>query len=29
MKLLGFHGNFVDMLMACVRSVKYKVRFSN
>jgi hypothetical protein len=26
---LGFHMEFVDLLMACVRSVKYKVRFND
>ena len=26
---LGFDQNFVDLLMTCVRSVKYKVRFNN
>ena len=25
----GFDPNFVDLLMACVRSVKYKVRYNN
>jgi hypothetical protein len=29
MKRLSFHDNFVDLLMACVRSVKYKIRFNN
>jgi hypothetical protein len=29
MKRLGFHDNFVDLLMACVLSVKYKIRFNN
>lgn len=26
---LGFHRNIVDLLMACVTSVKYKVRFND
>ena len=26
---LGFHKDFVDLLMACVRSVMYKVRFND
>jgi hypothetical protein len=26
---LGFHQNFVELLMACVRSVKYKVRYND
>ena len=26
---LGFDTNLVELLMACVRSVKYKVRFNN
>jgi hypothetical protein len=29
MARLGFHMEFVDLLMACVRSVKYKVRFND
>ena len=26
---LGFHGDFIDLLMACVSSVKYRVRFND
>jgi hypothetical protein len=26
---LGFHQNFVELMMACVRSVKYKVRYND
>jgi hypothetical protein len=26
---LGFQSEFVDLIMACVRSVKYKVRYND
>ena len=26
---LGFHGDFIDLLMACVSSVKYRIRFND
>lgn len=26
---LGFQRNFIDLVMACVNSVKYKVRFND
>jgi hypothetical protein len=26
---LGFHMEFVELLMACVRSVKYKIRYND
>lgn len=26
---LGFHSEFVELLMACVNSVKYKIRFND
>ena len=29
MKRLGFHDNFVSLIMACVRSIKYRVRYND
>jgi hypothetical protein len=29
LRRLGFQQGFIDLLMMCVRSVKYKIRFNN